>query len=437
MKTKYKRILVAGVVIIAAAAAVFYLLKPMQAAGVRLQAEDYRQVIEEEGNLFAGQQWNLYAPDNLIVEKIFVQEGDPVEAGQQLVQLDGSLLEKQAAANKNALTIQILNLKGELSSASSQKALYTDEMINRTIAGIDSKLQTADANHKIAVKAHESAAQLYAEGFLPKADLDLAELEVLSRAGEIQELSDQKNLTRIQMQASKTHYETVELALKEQIAALESFAETGNSDMQSAQISYLAERALVKAFDAGTVLAVHVREGEMADVVTPVISIYREGDVRAEVYLLAEDAESIHPGMSAEIILKGQQKERISATVISVSSFAEQKTSALGLTEHRVKVILMVEGSRQLIIGQNVDVEFVLESREQAVAVPKAAVFPYEDGFGVMIVAGGRAELREITKDFETDTMVVIEAGVAEDDIILLNPTADGLKEGIRVEVIE
>jgi HlyD family secretion protein len=437
MKKKYKRILLVSVVVISLAAITASLMTPISVAGLRVVPDTYLKVVEEEGALYAQRKWNLFAPQNLIVKKVYVKEGDPVDAGALMIQLDDRLLAKQWAANQNSIDLQLLALKSELAAASAQVAQYSQKIIDETIQGISLQKETLTNQLDSAQKHYENMQILFDEGFISQTELDQAQQAVKTLENSIAGLDTTKTLQTSQMKSSRSYYSSLINSLQKRISALERLAKTGETDTQSAQLAYLAEQTSLYAPYGGKVLSVNVKEEELANPMTPVATVYEEGFVGAEVYLLPSDAALLSPGTKANIIIegKGEQKQTLSALVTSVSSYAEEIVSKLGLLENRVKVILTLNEPENVIIGQRADIQFVLASKENAIAVPKAAVFEYQDGLAVMTQKDGKAHLTTVKKDFETDTMVVIHSGLSDGDVVLLNPTQEGLKEGARISV--
>lgn len=439
MKKKYKRILWITAAVIVVAAAAVNLLQPMTVAGLKVAPASYQNAVAEEGSLFAQRKWSLFAPQSLVVKSIHVKEGDPVSAGDLLIELDDRLLAKQLTANQNALELQLLALEGELASAEAQGAQYSDRVIGETLAGISLQIDTLTGQLDAARKRYENSKILFAGGYISQTELEEDAQAVLSLENSISSLQNNLAAQRSQMTATQSYYSSLQNTLQERIAILRPLVKTGETDPQSAQIAFMADQTSLYAPQDGVVLSIAAREEELADPSRPAVTIYEAGFVGAEVFLLPADASLIKAGTAANIVIEGQngKKESYPAVVTSVAPNAEEIASKLGLLESRVRVALSVSGEQSLIIGQKADIEFVFASREGAIAIPKTALFEYQDGFAVMVESGGKAALVPVQKDFETDTSVVLLSGLSEGDVVLLNPTQEGLKEGkgIRVDL--
>ena len=64
--------------------------------------------------------------------------------------------------------------------------------------------------------------------------------------------------------------------------------------------------------------------------------------------------------------------------------------------------------------------------------MPKTAVFPYNDGDALWVVRRGKLQIQPIKKGFENDTEIAVTEGLKEGDLVVLDPQAEGLKEGKR-----
>ena len=111
--------------------------------------------------------------------------------------------------------------------------------------------------------------------------------------------------------------------------------------------------------------------------------------------------------------------------------------SALGLEEQRVKVTVKPEFPKnfRMFPGIILDVEFTIDKREDVLAVPKTALFPYEKGEALWKVESEKAKIQPVETGFENDSHVVITKGLAPGDLIILNPQLYGLKEGKKIAI--
>ena len=433
MKKPYKRVLLGLGAALLLLSIIYYALAPLPVAGIAVSSSSQSDKLTEEGTLYALRQRNMYPPQNLMVEEVLLQSGDLIQAGDLLLRLDDSLLQRQWQAEEKAIALQLTALRGELEAVTQQKQQYNQEMTDSAVRGIQAQIEGLEAQLNFALETYENIETLYNAGAESRNSLDAAEVEVKELESSLGERRSAAELQRAQMETSYAYYEAQEESLREQIQTLAEAAGSG-ADMYSAQLAYQRDQASLYAPESGKVLFIDAKAGDMADINKPIAAIYQEGYAGAEVYLLAADAVMVFPGMEAQVVIKGREKEYRPATVTSISSYATERVSELGLAESRVKVDLSLLDGSNLIMGQKVDVEFILETIEEAIAVPKPAVFEYKEGFAVMTAVDGKARLKVIEKEFDTDTMTVIKTGLQDGDTVLLTPKQTGLKDGVRIK---
>ena len=169
------------------------------------------------------------------------------------------------------------------------------------------------------------------------------------------------------------------------------------------------------------------------------MTIFQE-DFIVEAFVLEEEAQLLHKGM--EVILIHNQKNTknsFDGLIKTIDPATITKISPLGLEEQRVKVTIdfTVPKGVKLFPGAKLDVEFITVQKENALAVPKTALFPFEDTDALWVVKKGKAIIQKVEKGFETDRYVVIESGLEEGDKVIPNPQLAGLKPGVRINEVK
>ena len=85
--------------------------------------------------------------------------------------------------------------------------------------------------------------------------------------------------------------------------------------------------------------------------------------------------------------------------------------------------------------GREVETTFITQELHDRMVVPKRSIFTYEGEDAVFVVEDDRARVRRVTTGIESRREKVIEEGLREGDLVILDPRLDGLREGARVEV--
>lgn len=258
---------------------------------------------------------------------------------------------------------------------------------------------------------------LQAQQQMEVANIALDKLEKLYEAGAI----------------SRKEYEDAKLKIESeyypgQIAAL-------NAQIKSVQ--YQIEQSKLIASQAGVVSQLDVKKGMLLAPGTLLMNLFTEDSYQVESFILTEDVASMVIGQEVELIQDNKSGDiQFKGSIESIAPSAVEKTSALGLKEQRVKVLIkpQIPEKLQLKPGFALDIQFTVEEQQNQIVVPKTAIFPYKQGNGVWVIDGGKAKVRVVKKGFENDKEAAIAEGLKAGEMIILNPQLAGLKEGTKVK---
>ena len=119
-----------------------------------------------------------------------------------------------------------------------------------------------------------------------------------------------------------------------------------------------------------------------------------------------------------------------------VEPSAFTKTSALGVDEQRVNVVLDPEGPPEawapLGDGFAAEIEITVWSKPDVLQVPESALFRRGAGWAVFVVTGGRAVARAVEVGHRGTLEAEILGGLGVDEVVIVHPGAS-VHEGARV----
>jgi HlyD family secretion protein len=151
--------------------------------------------------------------------------------------------------------------------------------------------------------------------------------------------------------------------------------------------------------------------------------------------LLSKDAVQVSVGDTA-IIENWGGSQPLTAQVRRIEPFGFTKTSALGIDEQRVNVVLDFVSPRSawqgLGHGYQVDVNIVIWERDDVIKIPLTALFRDGEAWAVFVAEGGRARKRNVEVGVRNDSAAQILAGLEPADQIVVYPGV-GLQEGVRI----
>jgi HlyD family secretion protein len=161
--------------------------------------------------------------------------------------------------------------------------------------------------------------------------------------------------------------------------------------------------------------------------------------IEAVVDVLSSDAVKIDAG--DPVILNGWGGETpLHGTVRLVEPSGFTKTSALGVEEQRVNVIIDITekpGQRpQLGAGYRVDAQIIIWQRDDVVKVPTSALFREGGAWAIFTVADGRAKRKSIDIGRQTDQATQVLTGLTPGQQVIAYP-GDQITDGTRVQAAQ
>ncbi|MCR4440828.1 MAG: efflux RND transporter periplasmic adaptor subunit [Peptococcaceae bacterium] len=275
---------------------------------------------------------------------------------------------------------------------------------------------------------------------------DTSELvfQVEQLRGQLKSVIAQQELekSKVSVDKLKELYEAGAISKKEYEDALNTVNSQyypGQIESLLAQINLLEYRikeSFVYAPADGIVAQLDAKAGMVIGAGQQVMTLFQKDSYLIETFVLTKDASAIGPGLKVSLIQNNDdQKVVFTGTVEKIAPAAVEKVSALGLIEQRIKVTVRPDPPPEVTLkpGYLLDVEFTTSRQENRLVVPKTALFPYKDGDAVWVVRGGKARIQPVKKGFENDRETVIEEGLVQGDMVVLNPQLEGIKEGKRI----
>jgi multidrug resistance efflux pump len=335
------------------------------------------------------------------VMKVLVREGEDVQAGQPLAQLD-------------------------------------DRDLRATVA--QARAQLLEAEQALAkLRDAGPLSQLEAEIAQAKADRALAESN--RRRNEI--LLQQKAISQLEFDESKALYEkaterlaALERQQKAQVGRLQSLAED-EAQARVAQARVLLANAesrlraaAVPAPLAGIVLVRPPRPGTLVSVGDLLAKVGKTDHLQVRAFIDQPDFSSIHVGSAVRITSSGFPGEVWQGKVVSTAA----ELTTIGRRVVGEALCSVEEGLSHLPVNSNVDMTFTSREIRGVLLVPVDAVFQVEGRSYVYVVDGGRLHMREVHIGPSSTESIVIRSGLQENELVL-NDLEVRPHEGMRVAV--
>jgi HlyD family secretion protein len=348
---------------------------------------------EEEGETRVVDHYQITAPTAGYARRISVEVGDPIVAGQAVVELEAprsGILDPrtrvEASARADAARAAVVQAQEQLRVAEIAARRSADER-DRTQRLIDEDAATTQALDRATMEADQAEAALSA-----------ARATVTSARAEL--------------------------------AAIQSAVD----ESPSSNVSLPVQTRLV-APSTGRVLAVHRPSGGPVNPGEALVEIGDTERLEVRVSVLSQDAVRIRPGMRVLIDQWGGDR-LLEGVVERVEPQAFTEVSSLGVEERRVPVIasLSTPIGQWTELGTNYRVlaRFIVWEGEAVLQVPASAIFRTDEGRAVFVLEGGRARRRHVQIQRQAGLSVEVVSGLVEGDVVIIHPD-NALSDGDRV----
>lgn len=417
--------------------------------------------INESGILELRGQQTLKSPAEGAVDRVLVRLGDRVKSGQPLIILRNPdrqtiLSNQQLQIEKQQLTLAS-NRQKVVEAEEKLKAAKRENQTNKQFQIQKQKL-TLESNHQKLVEAEEDLKAeerklqeleaLDKRGFIAKNELRTQEEQVRrvkSGAGQAQLTvnTDLIELQNLQMELQNTQQQTqnkimeAQSALREaQLAVNTDTRELQRLQLELQKIQQQLQNNLLTAPINGKVLDIKVKDGEGVQVRTDMLTLGDPSEELVSLQLSTLNAAKVRVNQLARISVIGPNAQSFQGKVQSLSPIAttssgnESQSSSQqpGQATVSAKVRLNTP-SGKLIPGSQVNVEIVLQQRQNVVVLDTEAIVRSEEKPYVLVRdKQGKAQKKNITLGLEGLTNVEVTSGLRPGDQVVL-PAADSKSE--------
>lgn len=391
MKTLF-RIVSTLLVTLALGAGLWYLYRPQPILVdvAELKTGAMQLAIEEDGQTRAHDRFTLAAPVGGLLSRIELHEGDPVSPASVIATITPLPLDRREESE----------LRAGIAAAESME--------------------------------RESLQQvLRVEASLEQARRDLARATRLIKDGDISRqafevVENREAVLAKELEAAKFHAASRAAEVKRARAGLIGIENT----KQEPRTNVFALRPP----RAGRILRILEKSERVVAPGTPIAILSNPGRLEIVADLLSVDAVKVKPGAPAWIENWGGAKS-LKATVRTVEPFGFTKTSALGVEEQRVNVILdFLDEPENLGDGYRVDVRIVIWEGRDILQLPVGALFRSGEDWKVFAVEAGKAVLKPIEIGQRNEQFAQVTKGLQRCDQVILYPPNE-LRPGAAVQI--
>lgn len=398
---------------------------------------DLQVTVEEEGETRVRDRFVIAAPVEGRLLRIDLDEGDAVEPGMLVAQIDPLPYTTQVQEAQARLRELQAQLAGVETQRPKPAAL---EQARSRIAAAQAAQQESEARVAQAEAAFEQAQrdrqrfeQLYTEGAIPQQDFEAAQLEETVRARELDMAQEQLRRAIAEVNAAQENLAILQAEQRDPDYLLEVYrAQIAAVKADLADLTDEARRTEIFAPAAGQVLRVLQESARYVTAGTPLLEVGNASSLELVIDILSTEAVKVEPGDPILIEHWGGE-HTLQARVRYVEPSAFTEVSALGVEEQRVNVIAdFAEPAIPLGDGYRVEARIVVWQDSQVLKVPVSALFRCKTDWCTFVVDRGRARRRKVRIGPRSDFEAVVNDGLEAGETVILHPT-EQIEDGKRV----
>jgi HlyD family secretion protein len=358
---------------------------------------------------------NLSPESAGILEELFVEQGDRVEAGQLIARMNSRDTAAQVQQNQAAVA------EAEAALADLRQGSRRDEIAQAEAAVEANRAQVRDAEARLALATSDLARrqQLFDRGAVAQTDLDAAARE---------QRSAQAALDQAQARVTESLRRVDDLRSgprPEALAQAEARLAQARAQLAGAQIRQ--DESLIRAPFGGIVTQKFATEGAF---VTPTTSASDLSSATSTaIVALAEDLEVLAEVPEADIALieAGQTVELVASAFPEqtfagrVKLVAPEAIDRQNVTLFQVRIELL-NGKDILRSNMNVNVAFIGDQLANALVVPSVAVVTQAGQSGVLVPGANRdIVFQPVTLGPQVGNQIQIVDGLGEGDRVFID----------------
>ncbi len=382
------------------------------------------------------------------IRPIELTEGDVVTAGQVVARIEQADLDTavvMAEARVRRLEASIIeNNDRRLEDSTIVELDSFLESVDRSVDASLAETEASKAREDYRVFDHERKKVALANNAASQREVEESQLaEIESRVDYRTDVLQLRALEAIRRAVQIWPLQVTQMiekkALKEAVLAQE-LVEARAAHTQAMRDR---RRGEITAPVSGIVLERLVANERVLPAGQPLLEIGRLAELEVEVEVLSQDAVDIAAGNLVEIDVPTVRHAPLTGRVSRLEPRGFTKVSSLGVEQQRVLVIVAfdpgvldqfsAEGFT-LGVGYRLQVRIITDTHENAVVVPRSALFRgVGDRWQVFVVTGDRARRVDVQIGLLNDHDVEIVSGVNASETVVVAPETD-LDDGARVK---
>lgn len=363
-----------------------------------------------------------------IVAEILVREGDLVQRGQVMAQLDPKELRfqaEQARASADTQRVQVEQARVTLATQQARLAQLLAGPPPEQIRQAEETVRQARANLEYSRQQLKRAEELYAQGFVSGQAVETARLDVVLAEARLRSAEEQLNLLRggprpEEIDVARKQVEQAEVALRQAQSQL------AQAEITLRQAQTLLAESTVRAPAAGTVGRRLVDPGATVTPATPLLQLVDLDPVLITIAVAERETMFIRSGMTAGVRADAVPDRSFQGTVVTIIPVLAPATRT---AEVKIEV---PNRERILRPGMTARVDLVLVHRADVITVPIDAVLEEGGAKRVFVVEQGVARARQVETGAGDGDRIEVRRGLRSGELVVVTGQAS-LRDGAAV----
>ncbi len=356
--------------------------------------------ISERAELRVRRRANILAQINGSVLRVNYQIGNMVEKDQEIIIIKASDLEYE---------IEVLKERLKQAKISYRQLVEPEELL---VEKAKIELEIQELSYEYAKDEFYRAESLLDRGILTKGELDQLELNYHSAK-------------RMYLLAKSNFQEVISggsAYQREQALSQISEIELNIARMENAKDNYH-----VKAPFDGTIVSLDVNQGDTVLPGNPLFQVAELESTYLYLEILASRADEIAVGQKAYL------PDESSTNIEKIHPIAVERVSDLGIRQKRIGVELGSVIELKNVIGSEVEVEIILEEREDVLTISRDSIFNINNKYYAFLIEENHIKQVEVKLGLMTSDKVEVVQGLKEGDLIVSVPSTE-LQDGQRIK---
>ncbi|BDA73246.1 RND family efflux transporter MFP subunit [Calothrix sp. PCC 7716] len=427
-----------------AAASVILIVQAFRPAPIsvdtrRLSRGELQVNVNAEGKTRVRNRYTISAPVDGRLARIELDEGDKVEQGVVVARIDPLPLTSEVKEALGRLAEWRAQRQGVATQrpkpANLEQAQKRIQAALATQQQAEARVVQAQAALKQAQRDTQRAQQLQTSGAIPRQDREVAELNQITKAKELETVKLAAKASANEVEVARATLLVLKQEQKDPDYLLKVYdARIASVEAELSKLRDEAARTNIYSPVSGQVLRVQKESAQFVTSGTPLLEVGNISQLELVIDVLSSDATKIQIGDTI-LIDQGADIQAIKAKVRRIEPSAFTKVSALGVEEQRVNVIGdFVDTAKSLGDAYRVDVKIIIWDGKSVLKAPLSSLFRCGQSWCTFVVQDGKAVRRFLQVGQRSDFEAEIRRGLKEGEVVILHPS-EQIHDGSEIKL--